>query len=138
MTEITDQQVLTSLMSEEEVEGFVIKPWTIKQLMQVMPIINGVAEHLKQKGIVLENFAQELENQGLAGLTGLANIIIPHLPQFLATSLRIKPEEAEEIEMGKAIRLVVKVLALNMEHLKNSFSLVTGQMTPLTRQEAAH
>jgi hypothetical protein len=139
MTEqITDPQVLSSLLAEDKVEGFTVKPWTIKQLLQVMPILNGLAEKLKGMGVTLDNFGDLVETQGLAGIAGLADLILPHLPEFLAASLRISRDEAEDLDVGLALALAVKVLALNMEHLKNAFSLIVGQTAPLIRQEATH
>ena len=130
----TDSQVLTSLLAEENLDGYTIKPWTIKQLLQVTPILKDVGEKLAEVGVTLETLSDMVVSQGVAGLAGLVDIILPHLPTFLAASLRISLEEAGEIDLGLSLVLVVKVLSLNIEHLKNSLSLVMREMTPLTGQ----
>jgi len=130
----TDSQVLTSLLAEENLDGYTIKPWTIKQLLQVTPILKDVGEKLAEVGVTLETLSDMVVSQGVAGLAGLVDIILPHLPTFLSASLRISLEEAGEIDLGLSLVLVVKVLSLNIEHLKNSLSLVMGEMTPLTGQ----
>ena len=130
----TDSQVLTSLLAEENLDGYTIKPWTIKQLLQVTPILKEIGEKLAEVGVTWETLSDMLASQGVAGLAGLVDIILPHLPTFLAVSLRISLEEAGEIDLGLSLVLVVKVLSLNIEHLKNSLSLVMGEMTPLTGQ----
>lgn len=135
---ISDNQVLASLLAEEEIEGYKLKPWTIKQLLQVMPILKGLVEKLKGMGVTLDNFGDLVEAQGLMGIAEVVNLILPQLPEFLAVSLRISKEEAEDIDIGLALNLAVKVLVLNMEHLKNSFSLIMGQTMSLIRPEATH
>jgi len=135
MTEqITDSQVLTSLLAEENLDGYTIKPWTIKQLLQVTPILKDIGEKLAEVGVTLETLSDMVVSQGVAGLAGVVDIILPHLPTFLSASLRISLEEAGEIDLGLSLVLVVKVLSLNIEHLKNSLSLVMREMTPLTGQ----
>jgi hypothetical protein len=133
--QITDSQVLTSLLAEDVLEGYTVKPWTIKQLLQVTPILKDLAKKLGEMGITLDNFGDMVASQGVQGLAGLIDLILPRLPEFLAISLRVSREEAEEMDLGLALRLAVKVLALNVEHLKNSFNLVTGQVTPLIRSD---
>ncbi|MBW1992660.1 MAG: hypothetical protein JRI59_11250 [Deltaproteobacteria bacterium] len=138
MTETVDDiQVLGALLTEEKLEGYSVKPWTIKQLMQVTPILKGLGEKLKGMGVTLDNFSDLLAEQGLQGLAGLVDLILPQLPEFLSISLRIPKEEAEEMDLGLALALAVRVLALNIEHLKNSFGLITGQMNALVRQSQA-
>jgi hypothetical protein len=136
--QITDSQVLTSLLAEENLDGYTVKPWTIKQLLQVTPILKDLAGKLKDRGVSLDNFGDTVASEGVQGLAGLVDLILPRLPEFLAASLRISREEAEEMDLGLALNLAVKVLALNVEHLKNSFSLITGQVAPLIRREATH
>jgi hypothetical protein len=133
--QITDSQVLTSLLAEDVLEGYTVKPWTIKQLLQVTPILKDLAKKLGEMGITLDNFGDMVASQGVQGLAGLIDLILPRLPEFLAISLRVPKEEAEEMDLGLALRLAVKVLALNVEHLKNSFSLITGQVAPLIRSD---
>jgi len=133
--QITDSQVLTSLLAEDVLEGYTIKPWTIKQLLQVTPILKDLAKKLGEMGITLDNFGDMVASQGVQGLAGLIDLILPRLPEFLAISLRVPKEEAEEMDLGLALRLAVKVLALNVEHLKNSFNLITGQVAPLIRSD---
>jgi hypothetical protein len=104
MTEqITDPQVLSSLLAEDKVEGFTVKPWTIKQLLQVMPILNGLAEKLKAWALPWTTSATWWKPRGWRGLPGLADLILPHLPEFLAASLRISREEAEDLDVGLAL-----------------------------------
>ncbi|MBM4286897.1 MAG: hypothetical protein FJ135_01895 [Deltaproteobacteria bacterium] len=133
--QVTDSQVLTSLLAEEDLEGYTVKPWTVKQLIQVTPVLKDLAEKLGEMGITLDNW-DAVASQGLQGLAGLIEMILPHLPQFLAASLRLPLTEAEELDLGLALKLAVRVLALNVDHLKNSFSLIRGQVTPLIRPEA--
>jgi hypothetical protein len=124
--QITDSQVLTSLLAEDVLEGYTVKPWTIKQLLQVTPILKDLAKKLGEMSITVDNFGDIVASQGVQGWVWLIDLILPRLPEFLAISLRIPKAETEEMDLGLALHLAVKVLATNVEHLKNSFSLITG------------
>ena len=123
----TDAQVLTQLTAEETVGGYTIKPWTIKQLIQVMPILDKLAEELGKKEISFESFQGLVETHGVLVLKDLLQAALPQLPEFLAISLRKERGEMEELDLGQAMQIGVKVLALNVEHLKNAFALIMGQ-----------
>jgi hypothetical protein len=134
MTEqITDSQVLTSLLAEENLDGYTVKPWTIKQLLQVMPILDKLAEDLGKKEISFESLDRLVEVHGVLVLKDLLQAALPHLPDFLAISLKKDKAEMEELDLGQAMQIGVKVLALNVEHLKNAFNLVLGEAGTLTR-----
>jgi hypothetical protein len=134
MTEqITDSQVLTSLMAEENLDGYTVKPWTIKQLLQVMPILDRLAEELGKKEISFESLDRLVEEHGVLVLKDLLQVALPQLPDFLAISLKKDKAEMEELVLGQAMKIGVKVLALNVEHLKNAFNLVLGEAGTLTR-----
>jgi hypothetical protein len=134
MTEqITDSQVLTSLLAEENLDGYIVKPWTIKQLLQVMPILDRLAEELGKKEITFESLDRLVEEYGVLVLKDLLQAALPQLPDFLAISLKKEKAEMEELDLGQAMQIGVKVLALNVEHLKNAFNLVLGEAGTLTR-----
>ena len=89
MTEqITDSQVLTSLLAEENLDGYTVKPWTIKQLLQVMPILDRLAEELGKKEISFESLDRLVEEHGVLVLKDLLQAALPQLPDFLAISLK--------------------------------------------------
>jgi hypothetical protein len=129
----TDAQVLTQLTAEETVDGYTVKPWTIKQLLQVMPILDRLAEELGKKEISFESLDRLVEEHGVLVLKDLLQAALPQLPDFLAISLKKEKAEMEELDLGQAMKIGVKVLALNVEHLKNAFNLVLGQAGTLTR-----
>jgi len=134
MTEqATDAQVLNALTAEEEVLGYRVKPWTLKQLIQVMPILDRLAEELQKKNISFEGLDRLIEEHGVLVLKDLLQAALPELPDFLAISLRQEKGEMEELDLGQAMQIGVKILALNVEHLKNAFNLVLGQAGTLTR-----
>ncbi|MBW1990781.1 MAG: hypothetical protein JRI59_01355, partial [Deltaproteobacteria bacterium] len=124
MTEqTTDAQVFNALTAEENVLDYRVKPWTLKQLIQVMPILDRLAEDLKEKNISMESLDRLIEKKGVLVLKDLLKAALPALPEFLAISLRKEKEEMEELDLGQAMQVGVKILALNVEHLKNAFNL---------------
>lgn len=134
MTEqATDAQVIGALTVEEEVLGYRVRPWTLKQLIQVMPILDRMVGELKEKNISLDSLERLIEEHGVLVLKDLLQAALPALPDFLAISLRTEKAEMEELDLGQAMQIGVKILALNVDHLKNAFSLVLGQAGTLTR-----
>jgi len=134
---VTDHQVLSSYLAEEQVNGFTVKPWTIKQLILVMPILDALVQELKAKGVTLDNLGEVFEGQGLAAVKDIIQTVLPQLPEFLAITLRIDREEAEELDLGLGMQLAVKVLRMNVDHLKNAFGLIMSQVGVLIGPEAA-
>ena len=133
---INDHQVLSSYLAEEQVNGFTVKPWTIRQLILVMPILDALVQELKTRGVTLDNLAELFEGQGLAAVKDIIQTVLPQFPEFLAITLRIDKEEAEEIDLGLGLQLAVKVLRMNVDHLKNAFGLIMSQMGVLIGPEA--
>jgi len=105
---ITDHQVLSSYLAEEQVDEFTVKPWTIKQLILVMPILDALVQELKTQGVTLDNLGEMFESQGLAAAKDIIQTILPRLPEFLAITLRIDREQAEELDLGLGMQLAVK------------------------------
>jgi hypothetical protein len=134
--QITDHQVLSSYLAEEQVNGFAVKPWTIKQLLLVMPILDALVQEFKTQGVTLENLGEVFEGQGLAAAKDIIQTILPRLPEFLSVTLRIELEQAEEIDLGLGLQLAVKVLRINVDHLKNAFGLIMSQVGVLIGPEA--
>jgi len=134
---VTDHQVLSTYLAEEQINGFTVKPWTIKQLILVMPILDALVQELKAKGVTLDNLGEVFEGQGLAAVKDIIQTVLPQLPEFLAITLRIDREEAEELDLGLGMQLAVKVLRMNVDHLKNAFGLIMSQVGVLIGPEAA-
>ena len=134
--QITDHQVLGSYLAEEQVDGFTVKPWTIKQLLLVMPILDALVQEFKTQGVTLDNLGEVFEGQGLAAAKDAIQTILPRLPEFLSVTLRIELEQAEEIDLGLGLQLAVKVLRMNVDHLKNAFGLIMSQVGVLIGPEA--
>jgi len=76
------------------------------------------------------------ESQGLAAAKDIIQTILPRLPEFLAITLRIDQEQAEELDLGLGMQLAVKVLRMNIDHLKNAFGLIMSQVEVLIGPEA--
>jgi hypothetical protein len=134
--QITDAQVLSSYLAEEKVNGFTVKPWTIKQLLLVMPILDALVQEFTNRGVTLDNLGELFEGQGLGATKDIIQVILPRLPEFLAITLRMDREQAEELDLGLGMQLTVKVLRMNVDHLKNAFGLIMSQMGVLIGPEA--
>jgi len=133
---VTDSQVLSSYLAEEQINGFIVKPWTIKQLLLVMPILDALVQEFKAQGVTLDNLGEVFEGQGLAAAKDTIQTILPRLPEFLSVTLRIDLAQAEEIDLGLGLQLAVKVLRMNVDHLKNAFGLIMSKVGVLIGPEA--
>lgn len=126
---------MSDIFTEEKIEKYVVKPWTITQFVKLTPILKQVAGALKEQGI---DFSQtDLEkidlNMNLTAseifdyLTKIIDVVGPVVPTFLSVSLRIELEEAENIEWGIALAIMAKIVIFNWDHIKNWLGQILGK-----------
>jgi hypothetical protein len=113
------------LFPELEIDGYIIKPWTLGKLRKVNPHIEKVLETLKNKKVQLstENIESHIMDVYFAA--------IPEMISILAISLDKEEEDLEDIPIPQAIKLVYLVYRQNEDSIKNVFSLLQ-----MTRQKA--
>jgi hypothetical protein len=140
MPDAPQKDDLQIIFSEDKVtvgdKVYVIKPWTLKQLMGVWPLLTVLAQSVQQQ-MGLEG-AKTLSFDDITTLLTeepqvLIQILLPYVPKFFFLSINnITEEEAVELDAGTASIMLLKILACNIGHLKNSLSLVVREMTVLT------
>jgi len=106
------------LFPEVELDGFIIKPWTLGKLRKINPHIENIFTTLKNKDIVLT--LQNVENH----LMDLYFAAVPQIMIILAISLEVSEEDLEEIPIPQAIRLIYLVFKQNEESIKNVLNLL--------------
>lgn len=131
---------LTVVFSEETVviesKEYIIKPWTLKQLIGIWPMLTALLEVIKNslpqyadKFLTTEGFLDLLTEQPQAML----QVLLPHLPKFFSLSINgLTEEEAGNIDIGAASVVLLKIISKNIGHLKNSLSLVMSEMAAIT------
>lgn len=114
-----------------------IKPWTLKQLMAVWPLLTVLQDAL-QRTVGLEG-AKRIDLSDILTLLQenpekLIQILLPYLSKFFSMSIKdMTEEEAEDLDVGSVSMILLKILSKNIAHIKNSLSLVVGEMTTLTK-----
>jgi hypothetical protein len=111
-----------TLLDYVEVAGFKVKPWTIVQLAELSPYIEKIMNGLKERGITLEGLKTGV------GLDRVLFAVLPEAPRILEITLRISKEELEKISFEKVPAIVLTILQLNIEYLKNSLSPIQGMI----------
>lgn len=114
-----------SLLLEEEVDGYKIKGWTLRQWVALYPLLQQVCRQLQDAGCTWDGFADFLAANPMVLADAATAVIVP----FLSQSLGISEEEAGELPLPLAVKLAIRILAKNIEHLKLFFSQIrTGLM----------
>ena len=118
-----------AIFGEAKIDGFTIKPWTLKQVIQLTSVLKMMVKDLQANGINFSDLDKEVTPELIVGLLeGIA----PVLPILISVSLRFdKVEEAEEMEWGKAVEIGTKIFVLNWNHIKNFLGQITGGMETL-------
>jgi hypothetical protein len=126
--EITE---LAIIFSEESVQvgaaTYTVKPWTLDQMVALWPLMNLIAETLKDK-IGAEKFYAYFDTSMSTGLmtmlkenyADVISVLLPSIGLFLSKCLGITEDEAKNMELTSAIALFMKAIVKNIEHLKNS------------------
>lgn len=103
------------LFPGKEIEGYIVKPWTLKQVRLLSPVFVDLFAIAKKEGATPENFMQIIEE--------LLPALLPNAHKIISVSLGVSEDEADELSFGKASILTISILAENVEYLKNFFGL---------------
>ena len=114
---------ITAIFGEVEVEGIKIKPWTLKQGVQLTSVLAEMVRTLQEKGIDLSNLGKETVD--FPFIANLIEGIAPELPQIIAVTLRQDQAEVEEMELGKALVIGTNIFILNWNQIKNYFGQIS-------------
>ena len=131
---MSDEKIL---FPDVEVEGYMIRPWTMAQAVALAPTLGALVEISKESGVgeVLLGFMDLLdpaqggskesfgkaEKEVLSVLPGLIPKFLPHAPKILSVSLAVSEEEVGKMDLGKATVLLLSIVSQNIDYLKNFF-----------------
>jgi hypothetical protein len=111
----SDEEII---FSDFEIDGFVIRPWTLGKLKRINPHLEAIFGALEQKNIKvsLDNLEMHISDLYFAA--------IPQIISILAISLDKDEDELEEIPIPQAIKLIFCVYKQNEEAIKNVLNLL--------------
>ena len=106
------------LCGEEEVTGYTVKGWTLRQFQALLPILLAAVKALKDMGVTWDDIGMD-QSKTLEIAQTTLEVLAPRVVEVLAISLNIPEEEAGDLDLATATLLLVKVVGHNIEHLKN-------------------
>jgi len=121
-TEEVDEELKKSdeeiLFPEAKVGDFVVKPWTLGQLLKINPHIEKVFAKLEEKRIklTLENVNDFIVDLYFAAL--------PEVVEIMAISLDVDQEKLHSLQLKEVVQLIYTIFIQNQENLKNVLSLL--------------
>jgi hypothetical protein len=112
---------MTALLAEPQRVGkYEVRAWTVKRFALVYPPLRRIIGQLAAQGLTWANLEGFIGGQLLDCLPA----ILPEIPPFLAASLDIPLEEAEDLDVATAMALVLINFSQNLEPLKNFSALI--------------
>jgi hypothetical protein len=137
MSEALPKDELAVIFSEDCVKfgdkEYLVKPWTLRQLTQIWPILSQALALLKlELGLESASLLSELYIVLTTSPQTLIPYLLPLLADFISQSIKgVSHEEIDDMEIGPVTILLVKIVTKNIAHLKNSLSLVVREMATL-------
>ncbi len=119
------------------IDNYTVKAWTLRQLIEVSPILQGIAHDLQRQGVTLEQlwalFAQEGEGQSWGSALSLVQTLLPSLPRLLSISLNVAEAEVESLEAGETVILAIRVIKANLENLSRFFGQMVTEIQGISK-----
>lgn len=115
---------LEAMFAEVKVGEYTIKPWTVKQVVRLAPLLSEIITVLKGRGFAFTGedvLEKELTPEMIASVIG---DIGQFVPTIIAGTLDIDQSDAEDMFWGVAAQIVVCIIQLNWDHVKNLLGLV--------------
>lgn len=100
-------------------DTYVVKPWTLGQMVLVWPILTDCFKDVELK----EATSEAIFNLLMERPQEIVNVLLPSLPKLLSISFNIPEEKANALDIGVASILALKMIGKNVSHLKNFFAL---------------
>ncbi len=118
---------VAALLSEVEIGGYKIKPWSFGKFKKVYPTLTGVIPALKNL-----DFKKPQDVMGEKGMEAIGEIL-PAIGPMIATTLDVSEEEVDGMDLDRIALIGLTIIAQNLGTIKNSFPLVMDQIKALIR-----
>lgn len=114
------QDELDSLFPQKIIAGFELKPWSLRVIKELYPVLEEIAVVLKNNNITLSNMEKTITEKPSI----IIKMALDNGAKIISCSLGIDEAEAEELEAGKVIELLFNIFFMNITFIKNSFGLI--------------
>ncbi len=108
------------LFPEEQVGPYTLRPWTLTQFGKVLPTLIAIVKSLTPLGLTFDNFEVFIKNNWAE----VAPVLAPFLPDLIAVTLRLDPEEIDRADgsgiiFDDGLAIALTIFLQNGERLKN-------------------
>jgi len=122
---------LKTLFPDIRVEGYDIRPWSLKQTRLVTPavvrIVGKVMAWMQEKqGIDWSNVKDVPTKDVLSALDELVPSLLEDAPEVLSVTLGMTPEEADEKDGAAMTALFLSIMVTNVDYWKSFFAKAAG------------
>ena len=119
------------LCGEEQIGKYTVKGWTLRQFQALLPILLEAVKALQAMGISWEDLGTD-QTKTLRAIQAALEVLTPRASEVLAVSLGISEDEAADLDLADASVLLLKIIAHNVEHLKNLPARLTATVQALS------
>ena len=117
------------LFPDEKIGEYTIRPWTLKQVIALTPLLGSILTVLKERGVDVGKFADsdtKFEDLEITAETVITYVqdLAPFVPKINAVTVNTDEASAENMEWGLGVAIFVKTLVQNWTHIKNYLSLL--------------
>lgn len=127
-TKVNDE--FATLLSEVEIGGYTIKPWSFGKFKKISPMVIGhLVPSLKAMGMTSDNFGEILANKGPEIMTATLLAITP----LIAGTLDITEAEVDEMDFDQGTAIGLTIISQNLNRIKNSWPLIMEQVKAMIR-----
>jgi hypothetical protein len=106
------------LFPDLEIDGYIIRPWTLGKLRKINPHLENIFKSLEEKQVILS-----IDNIG-SHLKEIYFAAVPEIVSILAISLDVQEDDLEDVTIPQAIKLIYSVFKQNEDSIKNVSSLL--------------
>ena len=120
------QDNLQTMIDEQRVGEYEIKPWSLAKIQQLLPVLRVAVETFKEHDVKLEAIDTP------EGVLDLITLIMPILPSILSITIGITEEEALEMQADLVSVTLLVIIKQNLSYLKNLMGPLLETIRSLT------
>ena len=123
---------LTSFMSNDSVDGHIVKEWSTTQFTRLYPYLSPLSKTLMESGASFENLKQFLGDN----YPKLIDAVVPHMvPIILISVPTVTQEYLDEQPFTRGMELIMLIFQKNITHIADFFGQKAGAVDALAKEE---
>lgn len=113
-----------NLLDENEIEGISIRPWSFKQVTDLLPWAQKILLLVREAKISVEVLKRFMDKprENIEDVVGILEYALPLMPELVEKTCGIPAQEVEEWNFDKTLKVVLLILHMNADRLKSLFA----------------